>query len=247
MGEAGGGAGKESHTWGPRRHVVLGPGVTEVGLKRVNVGLTHHGLLAEVLTVHHLQHQRQRKGLLRRHVLQPPDRPGREASHAPGTVPALAQGVLTSVRRRADWAKLGLVWKSLMGSVCRHSSQHSTRSRGERTCFMLRRPQTSIWWDGERVGTGTGGASASGARPGWGPAGPRHEAGCWRATVHPGPLSCEEERWRPGPALSSLLLPPLLSVWPLIISLGGEFLTLAASQAYSSWCGPRAPRHGCAL
>lgn len=71
VGEAGGGAGREGHTWGPRGHVVLGPGITEVGLQRVDVGLAHHGLLAEVLIVHHLQHQGQRKGLLRRHVLQP--------------------------------------------------------------------------------------------------------------------------------------------------------------------------------
>lgn len=109
VGEAWRRAGREGRTWGPRGHVVLGPGVTEVGLQRVNVGLTHHGLLAEVLTVHHLQHQRQCKVLLCRHVLQRRDRPGREASLATGIVPALAHGALTSVRRRADWAKLGLV------------------------------------------------------------------------------------------------------------------------------------------
>ena len=48
VGEAWRRAGREGRTWGPRGHVVLGPGVTEVGLQRVNVGLTHHGLLAEV-------------------------------------------------------------------------------------------------------------------------------------------------------------------------------------------------------
>ena len=144
--------------------------------------------------------------------------------------------------------KLGLVWKSLMGSVCRDSSQHSTRSWGERTCFMLRRPQTSIWRDGQRVRTGTGGASVSGAQPGWGAAGPGHEAGCWRVwrrTQAPSPV--RRSASAPGPGTVPLLLAPLLPVWPLNISLGAEFLTLAASQAYSSWCGPRAPRHGCAL
>ena len=40
----------------------------------------------------------------------------------------------------------------------------------------------------------------------------------------------------PGPGTVPLLLAPLLPVWPLIISLGAEFLMLmlAASQAYSS-------------
>lgn len=55
--------------------------------------------------------------------------------------------------------KLGLVWKSLMGSVCRDSSQHSTRSWGERTCFMFRRPQTRICRN--RGGAGQAAAGAS--------------------------------------------------------------------------------------
>lgn len=50
--------------------------------------------------------------------------------------------------------KFGLVWKSLMGSVCRDSSQHSTRSWGERTCFMFRRPQNRICQN--RGGAGQG-------------------------------------------------------------------------------------------
>lgn len=61
----------EGHTWKPWGHVVQGPGVAEVGLQGVDVGLTHHSLLAEVPVVYHLQHERQRVGRLRRHELQP--------------------------------------------------------------------------------------------------------------------------------------------------------------------------------
>ena len=35
-----------------------------------------------------------------------------------------------------------------------------------------------------------------------------------------------------------IALPPLLPVWPLIISLRGDFPLPAASQAHSSWSAP---------
>lgn len=72
--------------------------------------------------------------------------------------PALARGLLTSVKKRTDWAKLGLVWKSLMGSVCRASSQHSTSSWGERTCFMFRSPQTRTCQRGRGDSPSVGGS-----------------------------------------------------------------------------------------
>lgn len=80
--------------------------------------------------------------------------------------PGFARGCLTTVRKRTDWAKLGLVWKSLMGCVCRDSSQHSTRSWGERTCFMFRRPQIRICQNREGgAGQRTDRASVLGSWP----------------------------------------------------------------------------------
>lgn len=80
--------------------------------------------------------------------------------------PCSAPGRLTSVRKRTDCLKLGLVWKSLMGSVCRDSSQHSTRSWGECTCFMFRRPQTRICRNRKGAGQAAAGASNVLARGG---------------------------------------------------------------------------------
>lgn len=56
----------------------------------MDVGLTHHGLLAEVLIVHHLQREGCCVGLLRRHELQPQGEAEREASWEERAAPAPA-------------------------------------------------------------------------------------------------------------------------------------------------------------
>lgn len=64
----------KDHTWELYRSVAQSPGVTEIGLEEVDVGLTHHNLLAIDLVVHHFHHQRQCMGLFHRHELQPKER-----------------------------------------------------------------------------------------------------------------------------------------------------------------------------
>lgn len=120
---------EESHTWQLHGYVVQSPGVTEIGLKEVNVGLTDHDLLAKELVVHHFHYQGLCVGLLHRHELQ---------AQREGTVRPLKRrrlfspclGPLTTVRKKVDEGKLGFSWKLLMGSVFRDSSPHSTRSWG---------------------------------------------------------------------------------------------------------------------